>query len=181
MKIRDSGMPDEAYWESLFDVPLILEKLEISKFRDVAELGCGYGTFTVPIAESISGTVYTFDIEPEMIRRTRARAAGTPVVCEARDVLENGFGVKVDAVLLFNILHCEQPIELLRHAAGALSPDGRVLVIHWRYGETPRGPDLDIRPRPEQIVAWAAEAGLTPAAETLDLPPWHYGISFRHD
>ena len=24
MKIRDSGMPDEAYWESLLDVPLIL-------------------------------------------------------------------------------------------------------------------------------------------------------------
>ena len=29
MKIRDSGMPDEAYWESLFDVPLILARLDI--------------------------------------------------------------------------------------------------------------------------------------------------------
>jgi len=41
MKIRDSGMPEEAYWETLVDVPLILERLGIARFRDVAELGCG--------------------------------------------------------------------------------------------------------------------------------------------
>ena len=119
MKIRDSGMPDETYWESLFDVPLILSRLGIERFHDVAELGCGYGTFTIPIAEAISGTLYTFDVEPEMIARTKERAAGLPVVCEQRDVMESGFGVQVDAALLFNILHCEQPIRLLRHAAAA--------------------------------------------------------------
>ncbi len=78
MKVRDSGMPDEPYWESLFDVPLILKRLELGRFHDVAELGCGYGTFAVPVAEAISGTLYTFDMEPEMITRTRAaqRACG---------------------------------------------------------------------------------------------------------
>jgi hypothetical protein len=30
MRIRDSGMPDEAYWESLFDAPLILKKVGIA-------------------------------------------------------------------------------------------------------------------------------------------------------
>src|SRR5437870_2976369 len=107
MKIRDSGMPDEPYWESLFDVPLILSRLSIDAFHDVAELGCGYGTFTVPIAKRIGGTLYTFDIDPEMIARTRERAKSLPIVCEQRDVMESGFGVEVDAVVLFNILHCE--------------------------------------------------------------------------
>jgi hypothetical protein len=32
MKIRDSGMPEEAYWESLFDVPLVLARLGIDAF-----------------------------------------------------------------------------------------------------------------------------------------------------
>ena len=59
MKIRDSGMPDEAFWESLFDVPLILSKLDIGHFKDVAELGCGYGTFSIPIAKAIQGKLYT--------------------------------------------------------------------------------------------------------------------------
>ena len=33
--------------------------------------------------------------------------------------MEHGFGVTVDAVLLFNTLHCEQPVSLLRHARNA--------------------------------------------------------------
>jgi hypothetical protein len=52
-------------------------------------------------------------------------------------------------------------------------------VIHWRHGDTPRGPHLDIRPTPEQIIQWANAAGLEPASSIFDLPPWHYGIRLR--
>lgn len=176
MKIRDSGMPSEEYWETLFDVPLILSRLGVRQFHDVAELGCGYGTFSVPVAQAISGTLYTFDVEPDMIARTRERGANLPIVCETRDVLADGFGVAVDAVLLFNILHGEQPIALLGHAANSLRPGGQVLAIHWRRTETPRGPSLDIRPTPQQVIAWAQEVNLRPIGEPVDLPPWHYGV-----
>lgn len=172
-------MPDECSWESLLDVPLVLSRLEVGRFHDVAELGCGYGTFSIPIARAISGTLYSFDIDPAMVARTRQRAAGLPVVGQVRDVMESGFAVKVDAVVLFNILHCERPVLLLHRAVDALRPGGEVLAIHWRYGETPRGPSLDIRPRPEQIVAWAQEAGLEPLGDVIDLPPWHYGLRFH--
>ena len=169
-------MPDEAYWESLFDVPLILSRFAMERFDDVAELGCGYGTFTIPIAQAIRGTLYAFDIDPEMIARTQQRARALPVVYRQSDVMESGFGVQVDAVLLFNILHCDDPVTLLRNAAGALRAGGQVLMIHWRYGQTPRGPHLNIRPRPEQIIQWAENAGLQPMGEVFDLPPWHYGL-----
>jgi SAM-dependent methyltransferase len=175
MKIRDSGMPSEDYWETLFDVPLILSRLGITEFHDVAELGCGYGTFTVPIAEAISGTLYTFDVDPEMIARTKERVTELPVVCELRDVMETGFGVKADAVLLFNILHCVDPQSLLRQAAAAAPV---VLAIHWQHRQTPRGPSLDTRPKPEQIIEWANGVGLE-AGEVIDLPPWHYGFRLR--
>jgi len=174
-------MPEEAYWESLFDVPFILSRLGIERFRDVAELGCGYGTFSVPVARAIAGTLYTFDIEPGMVARTQERARGLPVVAEVRDVMADGFGVQVDAVLLFNILHCDEPTALLYHAADALKPGGEVLVIHWRHDiATPRGPSLDIRPTPEQISHWAGATGrLEPTGAIIDLPPWHYGMRFR--
>jgi SAM-dependent methyltransferase len=179
MRLRDSGMPEEVYWESLFAVPLILRSLGIDKsVGDVAELGCGYGTFTLPVARAISGTVYTFDIDPAMVARTTERCAGLPVVAKLRDVMAEGFGVTADAVLLFNILHCEQPEQLIAHAKTALRPGGLLLVIHWRYGPTPRGPSLDIRPKPEQIIDWVqlpTEGGI------IDLPPWHYGLRFRHE
>jgi SAM-dependent methyltransferase len=195
MKLRDSGMPEEAYWESLFDVPLVLARLGIDgtlgdgmlddgMLGDVVELGCGYGTFSLPVARAIRGTLYTFDVDPAMVARTTERATDLPagkLVCQLRDVMTDGFGVTgVDAALIFNLLHCEEPVALLNHAAAAVRPGGHVLVIHWRHGETPRGPNLDIRPRPEQIAAWARDTGrLVPAGDVIDLPPWHYGWRFQ--
>jgi SAM-dependent methyltransferase len=156
-----------------------LDRLGIAGCQDVAELGCGYGTFTVPIAKRITGTLSTFDVDSAMIDRTRARAAGLPVRVEHRDVTASGFGLTADCVLLFNILHCDGPVELLRHAASALNPGGRALVIHWRYGETPRGPDLSIRPKPGELIEWAGQAGLDSIGDVIDLPPWHYGLQFE--
>jgi SAM-dependent methyltransferase len=185
MKLRDSGMPDEAYWETLFDVPLVLARLGIDgTLADVVELGCGYGTFSIPIARTICGTFHTFDVEPAMVARTTERASGLPagkIDCQLRDVMADGFGVTgVDAALVFNLLHCDEPVALLQHAVAAVRPGGHVFAIHWRYGDTPRGPSLDIRPRPEQIAAWARETGrLERVGSLIDLPPWHYGWRFR--
>lgn len=178
-------MPEEAFWEGLFSVDLILDRLGIdSSVRDVAELGCGYGTFTLPVADRISGQVDTFDIDPDMVARTRQRAHESGlsnIVCRVRDVFVEGFigepGSK-DACLLFNILHCEEPVHVLTQAAHAVRPGGMVHVIHWRVDiETPRGPGMDIRPGPEKIMVWARETGLLePVLPVLDLPPWHYGV-----
>lgn len=176
-------MPEQPYWETLFDVAGVLDRLGIDqRIEEAVEVGCGYGTFTLPVAERIRGRVYAFDIEEAMIVTTRARvaAAGRPnVTVNRRDVLADGFGLppaSIDAVLLFNILHAENPEAMLRIARDVLRPGGRVFVIHWRSDvTTPRGPDLSIRPRPEQIAAWAAHVGLRAGRPQL-LPPWHFGL-----
>lgn len=178
-------MPEEAYWETLFNMPLILDRLGVDTgLRDVIEFGCGYGTFTIPVARRIAGVLTTVDIDATMVERTRQRASATGihnVVCTIRDLFANGFGCQAgsqDACLLFNILHCEEPVRLLQEAARAVRIGGGVLVIHWRYDpSTPRGPSMEIRPRPEQIVEWAAQAGLVAGfGKVVDLPPWHYGL-----
>ena len=188
MKLRESGMPEESYWETLLDAELILDRMEIDgRLRNVIEMGCGYGTFTIPVARRISGALTTFDIDGTMVERTRVRAAEagvSNVLYIVGDMFADGFGGKAgskDACLLFNILHCEEPLCLLHEAARVLRPAGFVHVIHWRYDPaTPRGPSMDIRPRPEQIVEWAKRAGLLTEPEPiLDLPPWHYGIRFH--
>jgi protein-L-isoaspartate O-methyltransferase len=117
MKLRESGMPEETYWETLFDVGLILDRLGIdARLKNVLEIGCGYGTFTIPVARRISGALTTFDIDEAMIERTRQRATKSEawnVLCVVRDVFTDGFGGEagcMDGCLLFNILHCEEPI-----------------------------------------------------------------------
>jgi SAM-dependent methyltransferase len=188
MKLRESGMPEEDYWETLFDLPLIMDRMGIEKrLRNVLEFGCGYGTFTIPVARRISGVLRTFDIEASMVERTRTRAAAAQVcnvVYEVRDVFVEGFGVEPgsqDACLLFNILHCEEPVRLLAEGARMVRAGGAVLVIHWQYDPaTPRGPGMDIRPRPEEIVGWANETGLMKVeGSVIRLPPWHYGLRLK--
>ena len=178
-------MPQEAYWETLFDVGLILGRLVVGRrFKNAVELGCGYGTFTVPVARLISGTLTTFDIDGAMIDRTRHRAAEAGVrnvICIVRDVFADGFGIESgsnDACLLFNILHCEDPVRLLAEGARVVRPGGEMLVIHWRCDPaTPRGPSMQIRPRPEQIVEWAEHTkSIKAGGPVIDLPPWHFGM-----
>jgi SAM-dependent methyltransferase len=184
MRVPESGMPDEMYWESLFDLPLIFERMAIDDtVEHAAELGCGYGTFTLPVARRIRGTLFTFDIDGVMIARTVERAANEGVDnvrTELRDVLASGFGLAsggCDAVLLFNILHFPQSEELVRKAAEVLRPGGRVLAIHWRADpETPRGPPMHLRPKLADFERWAQATGLTITA-TTDLPPWHFGVT----
>jgi SAM-dependent methyltransferase len=187
VKLRESGMPDEAYWESLFDIETILNRLGIdASIKDLVELGCGYGTFTLPVARRIAGVVTTTDIEPDMVTKTAIRASDAGlanVVCRTADVLRDGFGVpseSQDACLLFNILHCEEPVRLLIEGAKTVRQGGAVLVIHWRYDPaTPRGPSMAIRPKPEDIIAWAEGTRLLQrTGDVIDLPPWHYGIRF---
>lgn len=186
-------MPAQAYWETLFDVPLILEAFGFTAdptrpphTGDVAELGCGYGTFTLPLAQRIRGTVHTFDIDPTMVATTTARATAanlSNVRASVRDVFTSGYALppaRCSAALLFNILHAEDPVALLRTARDLLLPGGQLAVIHWRSDlPTPRGPSLSIRPTPAQILTWATAAGglIAPAAP-LDLPPWHFGLRF---
>jgi SAM-dependent methyltransferase len=138
------------------------------------------------VARRISGVLTTFDIDPAMVERMRQRAAQAGVgnvLYVVGDVFADGFGESAskDGCLLFNILHCEQPVKLLAEAARVMRPAGSIYVIHWRYDPaTPRGPNMEIRPRPEQILTWAGEAGLLASPEgVLDLPPWHYGIRFQ--
>ena len=74
MKIRDSGMPEEAYWETFFNPDFIFSQLQLnSSVFDAVEFGSGYGTFTIPAAKIIKGNFYALDIEPEMIKILRQK------------------------------------------------------------------------------------------------------------
>src|SRR3989344_2488559 len=75
MKVRESGMPGEEVWSEFFEPKRILKKLGIDKtIRDIADFGCGYGTFTIPVAQTVKGKVYAIDIEPDMVEETKRKA-----------------------------------------------------------------------------------------------------------
>jgi SAM-dependent methyltransferase len=188
MKVRDSGMPEEETWSGFFEPAMIMTVLGLDcRIRDLVEFGCGYGTFTLAAAGIAAGTVHALDIEPDMVSTVDQKCRKSGIVnVSARvcDFVTEGTGLadnSMDAALLFNILHHEEPISLMKEALRVLKPSGTLAVIHWNYDSTtPRGPSMEIRPRPEQCIAWGKEAGFHFNKQNrFDLPPYHYGLTFR--
>lgn len=183
MKVRDSGMPDVIYWESLFNVPLILKKMNVTnEIQTLIEVGSGYGTFTIPTSKLIGGKIKAYDIEDYMISFLSDRIAKSDtqnIDLTKCDLLANGFphaDDSIDYVMLFNILHHSAPEEFLKESYRVLRKGGQVGVIHWNFDPTtPRGPAMDIRPKPEELAEKIYAAGFSLSNEKIELPPFHYG------
>jgi len=188
MKIRESGMPQRDMWEKFFNPQKILAMLGLdNKINDTVEFGCGYGTFTIPVAKVIKGKIYALDIDPEMIRLTseevkKQRLSNVNLI--QRDFMAEGSGLpneSVDYVMLFNILHLENPIDLINEAKRILKKGGKLGIIHWNHDpKTPRGPSMDIRPKPQQCIQWTENAGFIEPVQ-YDLKPYHYGIVLKKE
>ncbi len=184
MKVQDSGMPEENIWNSFFDIPSILSKMEITiQIQNLVEIGSGYGTFTIPTANIISGDLYAFDIESEMLTYVKEKQHFhnlSNIILEKRDILTETTGLKnnsIDYFMLFNILHNEKPTQFLEEAYRILKPGGKIGIIHWRKDiETPRGPELSIRPTPEQIIKIVDLEKFTLYKKPFLLKPYHYGL-----
>ena len=107
MKVRDSGMPEESWWSTFFDPEGILRAFGLGgEAGDVVEFGCGYGTFTLPAARLVSGTVHALDIEPalvEMVKELCSREGIVSVEMEAAALLALGKVLDKTVVCLANI------------------------------------------------------------------------------
>jgi len=186
MKIKESGMPDEKIWEGFFDPIKILEALGVSKnMVNIAEFGCGFGTFSIPCSKMISGKIYCIDIESEMIEIIKKKGKNHKldnIETKLRDFITQGSGLdteSVDYVMLFNILHGEEPEKLLEESWRILKPNGTIGIIHWNYDPTTeRGPPMELRIKPEQCIELALSSGfLNP--KKFDLKPYHYGLTLQ--
>ncbi len=187
MKIRESGMPEEKYWETFFDVQNIFSRLQLdNQINNIVEFGSGYGTFTIPAAEIIKGKIHAFDIDEKMISRLSQRVTKENlynIIIHQIDFVNKGTllnDISIDYAMLFNILHAENPDKLLKEAFRILKPEGKIGIIHWIYSSTtPRGPSMNIRPKPEECIEWMKSAGFTVKSDVISLPPYHYGILGR--
>lgn len=188
MKYRESGMPSEGLWDTFFNPIEILKKMGIDKQTNtLIDVGCGYGTFLIPATTLISGKVVGIDIDEEMINIcykkihdsnvSRVDLIHGDISTENTIKVLGNYKDKIDYITLFNILHCEEPLILLKKIYDILNDSGKIGVIHWKNEETPRGPSMDIRPKPEMIIDWAVKTGFV-LEKQVDLPPYHFGLVF---
>lgn len=184
MKVNDSGMPEERYWNGLFNVPPIIDWLNVQQVSGpIVEVGCGYGTFTLPLAKKTTETIYSFDIEPAMIETTKRhlqREGISNVKLLQRDIVESGTELEsgsVGMILLFNILHFNERRVLLDETNRVLKSFGVAAIIHWRKDvETPRGPAYSLRPDKQIILNSITGLDLSFNGNSKTLEPYHWGM-----
>ena len=184
MKVRDSGMPDEKTWSNFFNIELILSKLLINEqINTLVEIGCGYGTFTIPASYRIKGKLIAFDIEKEMINIVQEKIINLGIeniILMQKDIINDTTGLtinSIDYVMLLNILHHNRPDEIFEETYRILKPGGNAGIIHWRSDiQTPRGPDLTIRPTPDDLLNWLNDEYFKVFRKPFILEPYHFGL-----
>jgi len=184
--LRESGMPEQNKWDTFFTPTDIISKFNLHKTdKAIVDIGCGYGTFTIPLAKIISQNVYAVDINDvflEKIKVESKRYSIKNIIPIKDDVFENKLNLpeNVGSILLFNILHCENPLHILNNILPNLISDGKIFIIHWRSDiETPRGPSLDIRPKPKDIIELFNRIEFENVDFFNSISQYHYGLSFQ--
>ena len=167
LKPEDSGLledPDRDEWQQ---PDRIMDTLHIADGSRVADIGAGGGWFTIRLARRVgpNGVVYAEDIQPEMLASIDKR-----VKIEGLTNVQTVLGTPTDshltpglqAVLLIDTYpQLSHPIELLRNAASALAPNGRVGIVDFKKdGAGGPGPPIDQRIDADAIVRDATKAGL---------------------
>lgn len=117
----------------------VVAKLEAAGAR-VADIGCGYGTSTIIMAEAFPAASFTgFDYHAESIEeaRTRAQAAGLGdrvrfEVASADSFDGNGY----DLVTTFDALHdMGDPVGAAKHVRSSLADTGTWMVVEPMAGD----------------------------------------------
>ncbi len=186
LKLRESGMPAEEVWEQFFNPNDLFEKFDLQREKGLgADIACGYGTFTIPLAKLLNTTIYAVDINAEFLTQVQKKAEEQKlanIITQKADISDPDFKLpeKVQFALLFNILHCENPELIVKNVKRNLTEEGRIYVIHWRTDiETPRGPPIEIRPTMDDIKILLTNVGFQMVKEFNSIEQYHYGIIFE--
>ena len=163
----------------------ILSFCPISSHDRVADIGCGPGYFTLPLAASVvNGKVYALDIDEEMVAACgeMVEQAGLDNV-ETLSCSEFDFplepGTLDGAFMAFVVQHSSDKQGLLQAVRELLRPGGWCTVLEWYRRETETGPPLKRRVDPQDLEVLASQAGFL-LEGWRDLNGEHYSMSLRN-
>jgi SAM-dependent methyltransferase len=139
---RRRSLPCPAWLSWMVDNPLSMRRtssavshLQLAPGMNVLDAGCGPGRLSVPIAEAVApqGKVLAVDVQPDMLRRARAKAARTSL--SNIEFLHAALGegklprAQFDRAVLSTVLgEIPDRVAALREIHAALKPGGFLLV-----------------------------------------------------
>ena len=144
---------------------VVLGLCPVNSGETVADVGCGPGYFTLPLAKQlVSGKVYAFDVDPEMVEICRERVEqarmGNVEVLECQDYEFPAPEGGLDGLLVaFVVHHVPDPPRFMSAVRGLLNSRGWCSVLEWHPNETGSGPPTANRIAPDEMRDLAQGAG----------------------
>ncbi len=159
----------------------VLGRFPVREGIAAADLGCGPGYFTLPLAELVGprGRVFAVDTEPAMLDDLRERLKARPELpVEVLRSSEDKVPLparSVDFAFLACVLHELEGPGTLQEVARILRPGGALGVVDWRKIRQDVGPPYAHRLSPRQVDAALRRGGFAPG-EPFEAGPYHYGL-----
>jgi len=194
-RFQNTRQPDWDWWGKLWPTPgETLRQLGLSPRDTLVEIGSGNGYFTLSAARIVDpARVYALDLDPELLGELEHLADQqdienvVPVHGDARSLADH-VPDPVAVGLIANTFHgIEDPATFVKEVVAVLTEDGRFIVINWRdlpretttvAGE-PRGPPTDLRLSPDETQEIVEEAADVTLAQRIEIPPYHYALTFE--
>lgn len=144
------------------DAQALLRELEPLSDRTVLDLGCGFGDYSLALAERVGprGAVHAVDPWEEGIQQLRQRAEktrGAPVHAHVADASagiplpDASVDLCLMAAVLHDIIHDGGHRDALREVARILKPEGTLAVLEFRKLDEGSGPPRHIRLSEEEL------------------------------
>jgi ubiquinone/menaquinone biosynthesis C-methylase UbiE len=168
--------------QEMVPVEKVLQLLQLKKDDLVADLGCGNGYLTLPIAEEVDTKVHAVDLQQEMLEYLQHRAgeAGVTNIEYEKSSLEYlSFNKNtLDKIVSAFVLH-EVPnlTKVFQDLSDMLKDDGLWLILDWEAVESEMGPPLEERIPSGELVQQLETAGFE--TEVGHLHPSVYYIVVR--
>ena len=162
----------------------LISLIPILPYHQVADIGCGPGYFTVPLAKFVfDGRVFALDVQQEMLDATQkavdaVRLSNVEVTLSEEKKLPLESDSLDGALLAFVLQEASSARMLLREAKRCLKKSGWLAILEWYKREMDDGPPLGQRIDEDEMLAMTEKAGLR-FATRRDLNDKQYMVMVR--
>ncbi len=169
------------------DTKTMFAQLKIKEGQSVCDLGAGNGFYTLPMAQAVGekGKCYAVEIQPEMLRFLKKRAAAAKVE-NIEYVLGSFIDPKLpegsqDLILLVDTYHeFSHPEHMLKAMRKALKPEGKLVLVEFR-AEDDEVPIKPLHKMSKKQVNKELTANGFKLVEEFDKLPWQHMMFFQRD
>lgn len=150
----------------MLPIDKMLNTIGLKFGEKVADIGCGIGYFSLPIAGAIGseGTVFALDVEAEMIEDLDKKIKENNID-NIQTVITEEYNLQLDDAavsyaFICTVLHeIEDRIKFMNETKRILNLGGKVTIVEWIKKESEWGPPINHRIAGDEVMQELTDCG----------------------